>query len=357
MSDETRPAERDAASPFARWAPVDAEAVLAQVAGAQLTGAPLAAALHAAGSEAVRPAVRRTLHDLSNRVARGEPLDGALAAAAPELPPYVADLLRLAARDPRGGALLTDFVNAQREERLLRREIAASIAYPAFLLVFALVVCALLPSALAQDMHDMYREMGVALPKEMQVSQWIALWGPTFLAATGVAALIVATVLRLSLGADGFRSLQHGLPLIGSVWRNLAIARWARALGLLVEGRVPLADALRATSVGLGDVRLGQAVTAAARRVDAGASLADALAAEDEWTEGLISFVRHGETTRLLPEALESVALLCDQRARLRGRWFRLAFPGLVFVLIAHAVLFSYFNLTRPIIELISKLT
>jgi len=84
--------------------------------------------------------------------------------------------------------------------------------------------------------------------------------------------------------------------------------------------------------------------------------LSDVLDEYADWPATLVEFVRWGESRQSLPEALLGGAEICEERARHRGRWFRLAFPTIIFLLIANCVVYSYVALLRPIVESISKL-
>ena len=354
----------DASNPHGDSAPIrltaaEAETVVAQLAHVQGAGLPLAAALRTAGAESQRWRVRRALLVLAARLEQGQPLDEALAQGLPQLPSHLAELVRISTHSARGGALLTAYVNDQRRERILRREIRAALVYPSAVFCAAIVVSVLVPSMFMRSLLEIYEDFQIKLPHSLRVSAWIGEWGPIFLASTILASMLVAAVAWIGLGTARCRSAMMGIPFIGPVWRWLEIASWARAMQLLIEGEVPLADALRCTSDGLRDWKLSEAVRQVALRVDHGMPLARAMTASGEgvWHETLIAFIRHGEQNRLLSNSLESVARICDERARQRGRWFRLAFPSVVFVMVAHCLLFSYANVLRPLFELISKLT
>jgi general secretion pathway protein F len=171
-----------------------------------------------------------------------------------------------------------------------------------------------------------------------------------------VAGLVVAAVAWLGLGPARCRSLLAAIPLIGPVLRFLEIAGWARALKLLLAGDVPLSDALRKTAGVARDWKFSESVRQVADRVDAGCSLTDAAAAEELCPESLVAFLEHGERNRLLPTSLESIARICEERARQRGRWFRLMIPPIVFVIVAHCIIFSYGNAVRPMVNLLASL-
>lgn len=334
---------------------VEAEIVMAHVAELQIAGLPLAFALRTAGVEAQGIRVRQALSAVATRLEQGQRLDEALTNSLPPLPSHLVELVRASTTSVRGGALLTDFINYQRQERVLRREIRAALIYPLAVLLASICVTVLVPALFMRSMMDLYQEFQLKIPPSLKATAWIGEWGPTFLFAMLIALVVVATVAWLGLGAARCRSALSTIPLIGPVWRWLEIASWARAMQLLLEGQVPLSDALRRTSEGSRDWRLSQAVRRVAHEVEGGMRLSEAMAAEEVWPETAVAFIRHGEQNHLLPESLESIALICDERARQRGRWFRLAFPSIVFLLVAHCLIFSYANVLRPLLDVMSK--
>jgi len=353
-------------TPLVRLTAAEAEVVMAHLAEIQQAGVPLAVALRTAAVEAQGARVRQALLAVATRLEQGQSLDDALTHSLPRLPSHLVELVRASTRSAGGGALLTEFVNYQRQERVLRREIRVALMYPIGVLIAAIFVSALIPAMIMGNMADVYREFQIKVPHALKVTAWIGDWGLILFSALVISGLLVVAVAWWGLGAARCRSALMAIPVIGRAWRWMEIASWARAMRLLLEGHLPLSEALRRTAEGARDWTLAEALRQAADRVDGGMRLAEALKTEGLGSEGLVTeglwpetalaFLRHGEQNHLLPQSLESIALICDERARQRGRWFRLAFPSIVFVLVAHCLIFSYANVLRPLFDLMSKL-
>ena len=66
------------------------------------------------------------------------------------------------------------------------------------------------------------------------------------------------------------RSLLGQLPLVGKVWRFTSLAECCHLLALLIESRLPLADALRLAGEGVQDSRVQSACQGMAAEIDNG---------------------------------------------------------------------------------------
>lgn len=359
---EPRTSPEPSPAPRAAEKLTDAEGqfVVAQVTSAQFQGLPLVIVLRAIAKDRRGDRTGRAIESLADSLERGERLDAALDMIAPRLPSHLVHLMRQAAVDsnnPLTATLLVDYVAHERDHAVLRREVRLALGYPLSILLVTTVVTVLVPSLIMQQMFDLYRDFELRVPQSLMVTAWIGQWGPTFLAGVVASVVLILIVMWFGLGRARFFSLFYGIPLVGTVWRWLEISRWARALQLLLESSVPLPDALRTAADTVDDWALAESTRAAAASVAKGQSLADALDDRPAWPPSAVTMIRWGELERSLPDSLAALAEIYDQKARQRSRWFRLAFPSVVFLMIAHCVLFSYGSVLQPIIHLISLLT
>lgn len=334
----------------------ETEAVIAQVVGAHAASLPLPTALRAASEVVQHRDVRLALASIATRVEQGERLDQALAAVAPQVPAHLAELLRLAAHDEQGSALLTEFIEDQRRARRARRDIRQALMYPSLLLLLTAFVNVFVPAVLMDQLMEVYREMELAVPRSVLVTAWVGKWGPPFFCVLILTFVVLILVARFGLGRARCNSLLTLVPLVGPIWHWLELGSTFRALKLLLAAGAPMPDALRRSANGSGDERIAGALRRSATRVESGESAARALAFENLLPESLLTFLVNGERHRALPQALDGVARICDERARQRGRWFRVVLPAVVFIMVGYSVTFCYGNVLRPMVSLIGKL-
>jgi general secretion pathway protein F len=158
--------------------------------------------------------------------------------------------------------------------------------------------------------------------------------------------------LRVIGGGVFWRTWCGQLPLIGPLWRWLALAGWARWLALLIDARVPLADGVRLAGSAVGDLRVEAAANRLATRVALGGGIGLAMAAADEWPATATTLVSWGERSQALSASLRALAETCEARARMRARWTRLVAPPFAFLFVGAMVGVAYWTMLSPILQI-----
>jgi type IV pilus assembly protein PilC len=97
-------------------------------------------------------------------------------------------------------------------------------------------------------------------------------------------------------------------PLIGEIWIKYQVAQFARVLGTLLVGGIPLLQALETTSSSLGTRLLKNTLAQSGKMVKEGQSLSSALAQTKIFPGLSIDMIEVGESTGALPQMLASVA-------------------------------------------------
>jgi type IV pilus assembly protein PilC len=125
------------------------------------------------------------------------------------------------------------------------------------------------------------------------------------LAAAGV---LFAMVLRTSWGRWSFDRFKLSMPVLGPLFRKLAISRFARTLGTLVSNGVPILQALSIVRETAGNVVLGRLISTVHENVKQGEPLAPTLKASPLFPAMVAGMVDVGEQTGALPEMLMKIA-------------------------------------------------
>ena len=333
-----------------------------QVAELGRVGLPLPSGLRALAEEVKAGRLRRALEDLAGAVEAGRPLDEAFAALGDRLPAHLRGLILAGVRTGRLGEALERSARHQDLVAELRRGLALSLAYPLALLGGVLVLGLFVARMIVAPMIGMplietFTKSGINLP-----------WATTILirsstAITEVGSLITAgAVLGLILVALGAgtlgrgpwgRTLTSGVPLFGPLWRWSALADFARLLALLLEGEVPLPEALGLTGEGLRDRDVEATCRGLRAEVERGRPLSEAIALRRELPSGLARLVGWAETTRALPGALALAGDIYEARARAQARFVAVACNCLVIVAILCGAIFLICALILPLTQLI----
>lgn len=300
------------------------------------------------------PRARPVIEQLVLRLRAGQRLSDALAAE-PICPPLLIALVRSSELTSDLPQALDRFLDHQQRVADLRHKIVSVGIYPMLLTAVGTAVLLFLLLYVMPRFARVFEGMNGDLPWSARAMVWWAQW----LGAHGVwlfavlAAVAAAVVLLLGTRAGRARATQRLLDIsfFRRHLRTYFLARWYRATGMLVEGGIPLPEAL-ALSNGLLPLGLRAAGTAVERGVRDGYSPTEAHARAGMATPVAEQLMRAGERTGDLGSVLTRIAQFHESEvARLLERAMR-ALEPVVMVLIGVGVGTVVVLMYMPIFEL-----
>jgi type II secretory pathway component PulF len=343
--------------PLDRLSPLEAGDLAVEVAELAKAGLPLDAGLLALADELPRGRAARALRGLARQLAAGVSLDAALEAHALRLPAHLRGIITAGLRSGRLPEVLEEYVDLQRNERELHRRIATVLAYPAVLLGALAAMTFVFQWFVVRRMTELYRDFGTKLPSMtellLSVSPWLS-WVVGGLALLGVA-LWFARPLAARFAWLAW--LLRLLPGIGPIWWWSEQIRMARLMGLLLEERVRLAEALRLTAGALGNASLAAACRQVATDIENGWLFYASLGAKWQFPRSLVLLVQWGQNWSSLPDAFRAAAETFDGRAEAHSDLFEAMLPPIAFLTVTLLAGTAVLALFMPLIFLIQRLT
>jgi type II secretory pathway component PulF len=140
------------------------------------------------------------------------------------------------------------------------------------------------------------------------------------------------------------------MPLFGRLNRMGAMSQFCRALGMLVEARTPLPEALKLAGAASGNLAVETAGMRAAQLVKAGGPLGESLIRAGRFDASLCWLVQNGEHQNTLAETLQTLAGTYESNAERHRRWVLMALGPLTTVVIGIFVGFMFFSVYGPLI-------
>ncbi len=196
----------------------------------------------------------------------------------------------------------------------IRGKVKAAMFYPAAVMTVAMGVLALMMLVIVPRFKDVLSGLndGAPLPAftrfVMGVSETVQ---HSFLWVAGAAA-VVFVAFRLFVATEQGRLRFDGfklrMPVLGPVFRKLAIARFTRTLGTLVTSGVPILQALNIVKEATGNAVVGRLVGRVHDNVEQGESITGPLRESRIFPAMVVGMVDVGEQTGALPEMLNKVA-------------------------------------------------
>ncbi len=142
------------------------------------------------------------------------------------------------------------------------------------------------------------------------------------------------------------------LPVVGPIFRNLAVSRFCRVLGMLLSHGVPILRALQISSEAAGNRVLATAIVAATKNISAGQTLAQPLARCEHFPETIVEMIAVAEESNRLDRVLIDIADGLQRRTfRRLDLAVRLLEPAML-VMIAGVVLLLVIALLLPMFRM-----
>jgi len=305
-------------------------------------GLPLDRSLTLCVENIEHPAVAAEFKALLTTIRQGTPLSRGMADRPELFPPSAQAIIEAGEANGRLGEALTRVARMFAQAEEMRRLVVGAMIYPAALLLLAVAVILMMLLYVVPQFESLFATAQDRLPASsvalMAASRLLRQHG---LAIAGVIAVLIFSarqVLRQPGVAFARDRLMLRLPQMGMLIRYLDAARLARTLGGLVEGGVPLPQALAMSCRAIGNRTIAAAVSGVAAQVKEGGSLTARLAATGALPRMAIGFIRTGEETSQLGMMLERLAEVLERDVTLRIQRLIAVVTPLITVLLGGAV-------------------
>lgn len=317
-------------------------------------GVPLLRALRLLGRSKANPRLAKVLADVADQVADGVRLADAMSAHEDVFPPIQIAMVRAGER---GGFLqevlerMGGFLENQAD---MRSKMIGNLIYPVALLLIGLGIIVAALAFFVPQFRDFYSRMELPLPtiillgaSDLLTERWPVLLAGVAVLGAGAWWMWQQPRIRRTIAEWQLR-----IPKLGPLLRGLAVARFTRILGTLLQNGIPMISAMQISRDAAGHILLAEAVDEAVEAVRAGETLARPLAESGLFSDEIAEMIAVGESANNLPEVLLTIAETVEKRVdRMLNVVMRLMEPLLLLVL-AGVVLFIFIALIVPMMRM-----
>lgn len=274
---------------------------------------PLAEGLRTLARQVEKPTLKKVISEISEAVEGGSSLSNALAAY-PKL--FSLFYVKLVQSGEVSGKLhetllyLADYLERSQE---INSKIRGALAYPAFVVFAILVVSTIMVVYVLPQLLSIFKDVGVqSLPLTTRILIWI-----TDLINNYLYYLIVLIFSSIFIGWQYVKTLKGkavldnikiNMPALGTVVRNLYLARISESLSTLIRSGIPILDAIHITSDLVGNINYQKILLDAEDSVRGGGSISDVLSKYKEIPPLTSSMVAIGEKTGKLDFMLAHIS-------------------------------------------------
>ncbi|MBK6874491.1 MAG: type II secretion system F family protein [Kineosporiaceae bacterium] len=259
----------------------------------------------------------KTLGEVRGAVEAGQSLSTAMARHPEVFPPLLVNMTR--AGEVGGfldSVLLQIAANYEAEVRL-RSKIKSAMTYPTVVFVIAVVAVIGMLIFIVPIFAKMFKDLGGELPGPTKVlvflSDSLRLGAPVLL-VLGIVGVVVWGRVK---NREGVRRvvdpMKLRLPVFGSLFQKVAISRFTRNLGTMLQSGVPILQSLEIVGDTSGNIVIRDASKAVEENVRRGESLTAPLTEHKVFPPMVVQMLAVGEDTGAMDTMLHKISDFYDQ--------------------------------------------
>ena len=320
------------------------------------SGTPVIQALSALERQMRDVAWREVIARLRTSIEEGASLSEAMEAC----PQYFDAVYRsLITAGEAGGSMeemLDRLADLARKRLHIRQSLIGALIYPALLVVVAATVLILLLTFVVPRFGELFKTLAVPLPSTtrllMGISGGLRSYWWAVLAGLAGAAVGLRLYLRSETGRRTLNSIVLRVPQAGRIVRSMITARIIRLLGMLLDGNVPVLEALKLTRQSVSNHQYVALLTRAKDSVGRGEPISSAFVDASLISPSVYEAMRNGEVNGKVSELLLNMSDFMDEENEVIVRSLTSIVEPVILVMLGALVAFVAMSMFTPLFDL-----
>jgi general secretion pathway protein F len=283
-------------------------------------GVPLDRSLAVSTELCESPLLRSTLQQVLRAVKGGKSLSAGMESHPQVFPSFYVSMVRAGEAGGNTAQVFAQLADYQESVNELRSQVTSALIYPALLTIVGGFSVLIMLEFVVPKFGAVFQQAGATLPLPTQILLTISdfiratWWG--WLVGIPAIAWMIAHWLRTDSGRNKWDHWVMRIPRIGSVVERVLVTRFARSLGTLLMGGVPMIRSLEIAGEVVDNRKIENAVAAAAKGVKQGKGLTRPLGETGAFPPLSIHLLGVGEETGRLDAMLLQVAEVYERETR-----------------------------------------
>ena len=277
------------------------------------SGVPIARTVQLIGEKMTNRPLKRMLRNVAKDVEAGRSLSGSFTERGEKLlPPTFIETIRAGEES---GSLDRSFESMSRhyeKQSKTQAKVKSAMIYPAFVLMIAVAVVAVLMVKVVPTFTATFEELGAELPGMTKaliaISNFFRDHGLKLLALFAILVIALKLYGNTEEGRIRLDRLQLKLPILGNIARLNAASQYANTMAMMLEAGLPLSKAISITAKVMDNYYIGQSVGKIATRLEEGETLGTSLREANCLPDILVDMNMVGEETGELEKTLNTIA-------------------------------------------------
>ncbi|MBW2264143.1 MAG: type II secretion system F family protein, partial [Deltaproteobacteria bacterium] len=196
----------------------------------------------------------------------------------------------------------------------LKRQVVGALVYPVVVICVGVLVTAIMLGWVIPTFERLFSQMGSSaeLPGPTRlviaISKGFLTVGPFVVGILILLAIAFVAVYRTEAGRLMVHRFLLFIPMVGTVLRKTAVARFTRTLGTLLSSGVPILDAMEIVARATGNAVIEKAVLFARDKISEGKTMAEPLGQAGVFPGMVVEMIAVGEQSGALDQMCNKIA-------------------------------------------------
>ena len=207
---------------------------------------------------------------------------------------------------------LERIADQQEKDAEVLSKVRGALVYPAIVVVVILGVVIFMLTTVLPQVELLYDDLNQSLPfitaAMLAVSRFIIHFWWLFIVGFVAGVYFLRRYIDTSGGRYVFDKFKTSVPLFGSLFKKLYMARWTRTGSTLMSTGVPMLEMMRITSDAVNNVHVRDATLKAAEKVKGGKSLSESIHDDENFLSLVPQMIKIGEQSGAIDKMMDKTA-------------------------------------------------
>jgi len=319
-------------------------------------GVPLVGSLDALVSQITNPLIKKIMAEVKESVNEGNSLAHALSKHPRAFSNVYVNMVRAGEASGSLDVVLDRLADLGEHQQALMGRLKAALTYPIFMSIIGTLVLFFLMTFVVPNITQIFTEMHAALPVPtvvlINVSNFLKSFWWLILVGIACGIVVIKQLIKTPKGRYFWDEAKLRIPIIGPINRKIALGRFGRTLGSLLQAGVPLISALQIVRNIVNNVIIADVIDTAVEEIQAGKGLASPLAQSRWFPSIVVQMIFVGEQSGELETMLGKVADTYERDVESQIMAMTSMLEPVMILLMGLIILFIVISILLPIFEM-----
>ncbi|MEJ5360652.1 MAG: type II secretion system F family protein [Spirochaetota bacterium] len=319
-------------------------------------GMPLLTSISTIIDQIENPIFKRAIIDIKTKVEEGSSLSNALERHHYIFNEMYINMIRVGESLGSLDNALERLADLEEKKNLLKSKVQSALWYPAFMIMFAIAVVTFLMVSIIPSLGRMFAELGKDLPIPTKIVMGISNFITSFWYVIVIIIILgIYYFNRYKKTEEGRRKLDElklKLPVVSSLYKKILIHRFTYNLGILLSNRVDVIKSFEIVQRLMRNVLIEENIKKAAKMVQEGSSISNALSKEKFLPQYIIGMIAAGESSDTLDEMLLNIGKIYENEIELSINSMTSLIEPIIIVCMGFVIGLIVISVLLPIFEM-----